>query len=186
MKDEMKVIRINKNIATEFVSKKHYSRKPSIYWDGFGLVENDHIVGVAVYGQPSPALQKHAFNRKVYDNFSFSFMELSRLVVQSKTPNAASFLIGRSLQMLQPPVAVVSYADTRHGHCGIIYQATNWLYTGSTVSHDKLYIIDGMEYHPLSLRSHLGITNPGSWAKENKIETVSPKKKHRYFFFCWK
>jgi hypothetical protein len=67
-------------------------------------------------------------------------------------------------------------------HCGIIYQATNWLYTGATKSHDKAYIVDGKRTHPMTLRDQ-GITDPTRWAKENGIEMVKPMEKHRYFQF---
>jgi len=173
----MRVISITKKIADEFVSKKHYSRRASIFWAGFGLVENDQIVGVVVYGQPSPAIQKHAFKDR-----DFRLYELSRLVIQSKTKNAASFLIANSLRMLEQPCAIVSYADTEYNHCGIVYQATNWIYTGATKSHDKLYLINGVKTHSMTLRDK-GITNPMTWAKENKIETIPPQLKHRYFQF---
>ena len=69
------------------------------------------------------------------------------------------------------------------GHCGIVYQATNWLYTGETVSHDKAYIVDGERLHPMTLRDR-GITDPTRWAKENGVEMVKPSVKHRYFYFC--
>jgi hypothetical protein len=174
----MKVIKCSKEVCELFVKQKHYSRKPSIFWEGFALVEKDNIEGVIVYGQPSPPIQKHAFRDR-----DFRLYELSRLVVQSKTKNAASFLIANSLKILSSkPCAVVSYADMAHNHCGIVYQATNWLYTGSTVSHDKLYIIDGEKIHPMTLRDR-GITNPATWARENKIDSIKPEPKHRYFTF---
>ena len=31
-----------------------------------------------------------------------------------------------------------------------------------------------------------GITDPTRWAKENNIETIKPKEKHRYFYFVGK
>ena len=175
----MKVIPTTKEICDEFVSKKHYSRRPSIFWSGFALVEDDSIQGVAVFGQPSPPLQKYAFKDR-----EFRMYELARVVVQTKTKNAASFLIGGALQQLEPrPCAVVSFADSEQGHAGYIYQATNWLYTGATVSHDHLYIVDGKRTHPMSLRDK-GITNPKEWADANGIETVKPMEKHRYFYLC--
>lgn len=174
----MHVIPINKKIADEFVTVKHYSRRSSIFWTAFGLVENGLITGVAVYGQPSPPIQKHAFHDR-----DFRLFELSRVVVQSKTKNAASYLVGNSLKMIEPkPCAVISYSDMEQNHCGIIYQATNWIYTGSTRSHDKSYIVDGKRVHPMTLRDQ-GITNPTTWAKQNNIEMVKPFDKHRYFFF---
>lgn len=83
--------------------------------------------------------------------------------------------------MLEQPSAVVSYADTEWGHAGIIYQATNWIYTGATKSHDHAYLVDGVRTHPMTLRDR-GITDPKRWAKENGIKTLPPCEKHRYFF----
>lgn len=173
----MKVVKLDKATCELFVLHKHYSRRASVFWAGFGLEENGKVVGVAVYGQPSPPVQRHAFSDR-----DFRLYELSRVVVQTTTPNAASFLVANSLKMLpEQPCAVVSYADTEQGHCGIIYQATNWLYTGATKSHDKAYIVDGKRVHPMTLRDR-GITDPTRWAKENGIATVPPMEKHRYFF----
>jgi hypothetical protein len=172
----MTILPIDKSTSDRFVREKHYSRSPSIFWAGFGLEIDGLIQGVIVYGQPSPPIQKHAFNDR-----NFRLYELSRLVVQTKEKNAASFLIAGSLKMLEKNSAVVSYADSEHGHCGIVYQATNWLYTGATMSHDHVYIVDGVRTHPMSLRDK-GITNPKEWAKKNGIKTVKPMVKHRYFY----
>lgn len=177
----MSVIPASRDICEKFVKEKHYSRRASIFWAGFALVENDHVAGVAVYGQPSPQIQLSAFRDR-----DFRLYELARVVVQTKTKNAASFLVARSLKLLEPkPCAVISYADSEQWHCGIIYQATNWLYTGATVSHDKAYIIDGKRTHPMTLRDR-GITDPGRWAKERGIQAVAPLPKHRYFQFVGK
>lgn len=174
----MKIVSISKSIAEQFVINKHYSHRASIFWAGFGLVEGNMITGVIVYGQPSPPIQRHAFVER-----DFKLFELSRLVIQSSTKNAASFLVANSLKMLEPkPCAVISYADMEQNHCGIVYQATNWIYTGATVSHDKAYIVDGKRVHPMTLRDR-GITNPTAWARENNIEMIHPAEKHRYFQF---
>lgn len=175
--NQMKVIPVDKSTCEEFVTKKHYSRRMSIFWKGFALVEDDMITGVVIFGQPSPSIQSHAF-----DDRDFRLYELTRVVVQSKTKNASSYLVANALKMLDAPCAVVSYADMEQNHCGIIYQATNWYYTGATVSHDHLYLINGKRVHSMTLRDQ-GITSPKTWAKENNIETVKPSPKHRYFFF---
>lgn len=170
------IVRIDKKTADLFVVSKHYSRRAPIFWAGFGLVVNGLIDGVVVYGQPSAPVQKHAFA-----NRDFKLYELSRLVVQTDLKNAASILVGRSLAMLERPSAVVSYADTEWGHAGIVYQATNWLYTGATKSHDHAYLIDGVRTHPMTLRGR-GVTDPKRWARENGVQTLPPAEKHRYFF----
>ena len=174
-----RVLPTTKQVAEAFVLKKHYSHRASIFWAGFALVdEEDVIQGVVVYGQPSPPIQRSAFKDR-----DFKLYELARLVVQTRQRNAASFLISASLSQLEQPCAVVSYADMEMQHCGIVYQATNWLYTGATVSHDHAYLVDGKRVHPMTLRDR-GITNPKAWAKENGIETIKPMPKHRYFFLC--
>ena len=175
----MKVIPVNKQTADLWVSKKHYSRRPSIFWAGFGLEINGKLEGVVVYGQPSPPIQKHAFKDR-----DFRLYELSRLVIQTKEKNAASFLIGNSLRMLEKPCAVISYADSEWNHCGFVYQATNWLYTGATKSHDHSYLVNGERLHPMTVRDRFGVTNLKQWAKENSIQTLKPEPKHRYFFLC--
>lgn len=172
----MEVRPISKKQADAVVSRRHYSRRPSIFWAGFGLVIDGMVEGVVVYGQPSPQTSKHAFADR-----DFRLYELSRLVVQTPEPNAASFLVGRSLRLLERHSAVVSFADSGWGHAGCVYQATNWIYTGGTVSHDHLYLVDGERLHPMTLRDR-GIKDPKRWAKENGIETVKPDLKHRYFF----
>lgn len=174
----MKVIKLNRKQCNEFVSKKHYYRKLGIFWEGFGLIEKGMIMGVCVYGQPSPMIQKHAFSDR-----DFRLYELTRLVVQSKTKNASSFLIAHSLKMLKSkPCAVVSYADSAMNHCGIVYQATNWLYTGSPKACGKNVVINGKIYHPSTL-SDMGIKNQHKWAKEKGYELIPQKPKHRYFQF---
>ncbi len=177
MNPNMKVVKLSKSECDEWVKLKHYSRRAPIFWAGFGLEIGGMIEGVCVYGQPSPPIQKHAFKDR-----DFQLFELARLVVQTTEKNAASFLVGNSLQMLSAPCAVVSYADTEQGHSGIVYQATNWIYTGATKSHDKAYLVDGVRTHPMTLRDR-GITDPGRWAKEHGIQTVPPMEKHRYFQF---
>lgn len=173
----MKVVAITARQATAFVLTKHYSRRAPIFWAGFGLEIAGRIEGVCVFGQPSPPIQKHAFKER-----DFRLYELARLVIQTPERNAASFLIAGALRLLEPPCAVVSYADMEQQHCGIVYQATNWIYTGATISHDHAYLVEGRRVHPMTLRDK-GITDPKRWAKENGVETVKPAPKHRYFFF---
>ena len=175
----MKIEKITKEVANSVVSNKHYSQRLGIFWEGFGLYKDDVLIGVCCYGQPSAAIQKHAFK-----NRDFRLYELTRLVVDSNHKNAASFLISNSIKMLSnKPCAVISYADSAHGHSGIVYQATNWLYTGSVVSHDSLYLIDGVPTHPMTIRDRLGITKPAQYAKENNLTKIKPSPKHRYFYF---
>jgi len=171
--------RIDKATAKAVVEALHYRKTLGVFWEAFGLYEGDKLAGVVCYGQPSAPIQKHAFKGR-----DFRLYELTRLVISNGYTNCASMLISDSLKMLnEQPSAVISYADSALGHVGIVYQASNWLYTGATTSHDKLYLVDGKALHPMTLRDQFGVTNPSVWARENNITTVPPSPKHRYFYF---
>ena len=176
---KMIVQKIQKQTANKIISNKHYSKRLGIFWEGFALLINDKITGIVCYGQPSAPIQKHAFKDR-----DFRLYELTRLVVDRDIKNGASYLISHSLKMLSSqPASIISFSDLAHGHSGIVYQATNWTYTGSTVSHDCLYKVNEELIHPMTLRDKLGIKDPKRWAKENNIEIIKPKPKHRYFYF---
>lgn len=71
---------------------------------------------------------------------------LSRLVVAPDVPaNGASFLLGASMRLLDRdrwPI-LATYADTRHGHTGAIYRATNWCCDGEVKAGDVWIGPDG-------------------------------------------
>lgn len=175
----MNVVRIDKKTAAEWIEAKHYRRTLGIFWEAFALVEYGLITGVVCYGQPSAPIQRHAFADR-----DFRLYELTRLVTQTGNKNAASFLISRSLKMLKSqPCAVISYADGAMGHYGIVYQATNWTYTGAVKAHDKFYKVGEELLHPMTVKDRFGVTSPTAWARENNVEMVLPEPKHRYFQF---
>jgi hypothetical protein len=175
----MIVQRIDKALAERVVSAKHYSRRLGIFWEGYGLFEGCELLGVCCFGMPSAPIQKHAFTDR-----DFRLYELSRLVVEPCVKNGASYLIAHALRQLSVrPAAIISYADSAHGHCGIVYQATNWLYTGAVKAHDTLYLVNGVPTHPMTLRDTLGVLDPVRWAKDNGIRRVPAQPKHRYFTF---
>ena len=63
--------------------------------------------------------------------------------------NTESKLISSSLKMLPPEIKVVlSFADESMGHCGIIYQATNWYYCGKNKGGKMLENENGLRLHP--------------------------------------
>ena len=174
----MQVKKIENRIASQIIQAKHYKKSLGLVWESFGLYDREKIVGVCCYGQPPASIQKYAFTDKIW------IYELKRLVIDRGIENGASFLISNSLKMLKhKPCAVVSYADEGAGHCGIVYQATNWIYAGKNKSHDSAYVVDGKVMHPLNIRRMYGVTNPTQWAKENGYEKQEQTFKHRYFCY---
>ncbi|RLK54839.1 hypothetical protein CLV68_5228 [Actinokineospora cianjurensis] len=97
----------------------------------------------------------------------------------------------RQLRAASPGLRlVVSFADTTQGHHGGIYQAGNWIYTGTTDPHTLSYVVHGREIHGRSLR-HLAVARgPGETAEEFVRRTIdphvrsitTPTLKHRYLY----
>ena len=159
------VTRISYGECKNLILNVHYAKRmPSISF-AYGLFENGFMQGIVTYGSPaSPSLCKGVCGPS-YQN---SVIELNRLVLVNNKKNEASFLVGHSLRMLPKYKIVVSYADTKQGHIGFVYQATNWIYTGLTARRTDMAGKKGSH----SRHSH---NNPN-----NRVERSS---KHRYVFF---
>ena len=161
----MTVLPINLFEVEPWLMHKHYARRmPSISYS-FGLYEDGILVGICTYGMPaSPNLCIGVCGSIHKDKV----IELNRLCIDTKTKNSASILVGRSLQMLPSPSIVVSYADTAKNHIGYVYQATNFLFTGTTKERTDMAGKDGQHSrHSFGDRS-------------NRIDRSA---KHRYVFF---
>lgn len=68
-----------------------------------------------------------------------SVLTCSRLVIHPQVPtNGASFLLGRSMSMIDRSkwATLLTYADTKEGHTGAIYLATNWTQVGPVAAGD--------------------------------------------------
>ena len=113
-----------------FIEIWHYSKsagKTSIYRHGL-YHRLDELTQIGPYGIAlwHPAMRNIGKGLDCEDN---EVLSLSRLAIEPGLPtNAASFLLGRSMKLIDRerwPV-LVTYADTRMGHTGAIYKATNW------------------------------------------------------------
>lgn len=144
----------------------HYAhRLPSISY-AYGLFENGELIGCCTFGSPaSPSLVKGVCGGQ----FMKQVVELNRLVLKYNRKNEASYLVSRALKLLPKPKVVVSYADTKQSHVGIVYQATNFLFTGTTKPRTD---IDTGEKHS---RHYEGITD---YSKRKERSA-----KHRYVMF---
>jgi hypothetical protein len=66
-------------------------------------------------------------------------------VDDSVPKNGESYLIGNSVKSAGKDI-VVSFADTAENHVGIVYQATNWLYTGLSAKRTDWHV-EGYDKH---------------------------------------
>lgn len=165
MKSEYEVVQIPYSATKDWILNIHYAKRmPSISF-AYGLYRHDEMVGMVSYGTPaSPFLCKGICGEEHKKNV----IELNRLVLKDNLPNEASFLVSRSLKLLPRPKVVVSYADTAQDHAGIIYQACNFLFTGTTKPRTDMAGKDGKHS-----RHHLG-------DRQNRINRSA---KHRYVYF---
>ena len=78
-----------------------------------------------------------AFLGKPYNLVQGEFLELTRMALNGKqesTSKAMSIAI-KLVKKNNPSVKLlISYADKKQNHFGVIYQATNWIYVGSSKS----------------------------------------------------
>jgi hypothetical protein len=118
----------------EFVKKHHYSHGIHNGPMTYGLYRDMELIGVCAFANPcSEAVCASVFGLE----HKRSVTELHRLVIIDDTPkNTESWFIVRALKMLKrdrPQYnAVLSFADATEGHLGVIYQATNAIYTGTS------------------------------------------------------
>jgi len=148
-----------------FLLNIHYAKRiPSISY-AYGLFDNDDLIGVCTFGSPaSPYLCKGLLgekNKKLV-------IELNRLCLLYNRKNEASFLVSKSIKLLPKPKAIVSYADSAMGHIGIIYQASNFIFTGTTKPRTDMASKDGKHS-----RHNMG----------DPSIRVNRSSKHRYVYF---
>jgi hypothetical protein len=111
-------------------------------------------------------------------------VELVRMALNGKQESTTKAM-SISLKLLKndaPNVKlVVSYADSEQGHYGIIYQATNWFYTGFSI--DSNLIIDGKREHRRTLGSRFGTCSSEKLkTKGHKVEIYKTKPKWKYIY----
>lgn len=170
------------------IVKYHYLHRPAPCSFAFGLFElnadcsglfiSDKLVGVITYGTPSSAPLRSGICGPEEKN---NVIELTRLWIEDSTPkNAESFLIGNTLRMVNKEI-IVSFAEVSAGHIGIVYQATNWIYTGLSAKRTN-WTIEGCTLHGQTIGDRYSRKELGSLFGE-KFSLKDRPRKHRYIFF---
>ncbi len=155
--------------AIEFLLPRHYSgRKPCITYS-FGYFENEILKAVCTFGKPASNSLCIGVCGKQYSEKVF---ELNRLctdgIIEIQLSKFVSWCLG---QLKNKDLIIVSYADTQMSHHGYIYQATNWIYTGSTKSRTDKYTEGGAHCRHYDNDKQNGLRKFRS-------------SKHRYVYFC--
>ena len=164
----------------DMVVENHYLHRKAPCSFAFGLVENstDKIVGVVIYGTPSSSTLRSGICGIEEKN---NVIELTRLWIEDGTPrNSESFLIGNTLSKVDKEI-VVSYAEIEQGHLGIVYQATNWIYTGLSAKRTN-WTIKGVNKHCQTIADKYSASELREIYGDD-FKSVERPRKHRYVFF---
>ena len=108
-------------------------------------------------------VRRYCFWRGANNNLAKNFgknsgevLELERVALNSKQ-EFTSQAVAMALKQLHKddPLCkiVVSYSDHRQRHLGTIYQATNWIYLGLTITSDTQYFYNGKWTHERSINA---------------------------------
>jgi hypothetical protein len=129
----------------------HYSKcLPAGKLFKVGVWEDSRFVGVVIFSRGA--------NNNIGKPFGLEqteCVELTRIALRDHRHFVSEIMMQalRKLKETNPGLRlVVSYADPEQGHVGGIYQATNWIYTGTTLP-QRLYLINGRLYHARAIQS---------------------------------
>ena len=174
------VRQIENQLATQVVVENHYLHRKAPCSRAFGLFDPDgDLRGVVLYGVPaSVPLVKGVLGPE----HRHLVGELTRLWLDDDVPkNGESFLIGRTVRHSGYEV-IVSFADTSQGHSGVVYQATNWLYTGLSSAHKDWRLLGHETRHTRHTWDQWGGIEGAKKAIPERMIQVDRPRKHRYIW----
>jgi len=147
----------------DFIEKHHYSKsingvKVSYC---FKVVWNSQLVGGVLFGAMSTTAWKRFADSEI------KVLELRRLVLLDVAEkNSESRVIGFCLRWIKKNdrnvEVIVSYADPKYGHSGVIYKASNFEYIGTTGKDKGFFDPEtNKTYHSRALRTkYKGVYKP--------------------------
>ena len=199
---KLSIRQIDKPTAKKMVVKYHYSQlwtKCSVALGLFTETGKEHsffdepeeeMIGVIVYGDPIGRLTGQSISDEIDRT---EVLELTRLFIHDGYgSNIESWFISQSFNWLRknmPEIkALISYASPVEGHCGTIYQATNWIYQGNNNRWNDGWLFkfeeDGRWKHGRTIFPYYNSNDP----KEIQTKVTEPfwikkeQQKHRYVY----
>lgn len=157
----------------------HYSKTvPTGKLVGFGVWEDEKFKGVVLFGRGVGNAQIERYGIHLTQG-----AELVRVALREHDAPVTK-IVSISIKLLKkknPGLKIlVSYADSRQGHLGIIYQAGNWVYTGKAKTTPD-YLYKGKYYH---VRSMNRMIKNGKFDRAfvNSLPTRSGGERLRYLY----
>ena len=160
--------------AVAFLLPRHYSGRKPVVSKAFGLIDDGVLQAVITYGKPaSPSVCVGICGKE----YSGKVYELNRMCRSEEYRKPLSHFVSATLRMLKPfDWIVVSYSDTAMNHHGYVYQACNFLYTGTSAPHADKYVPEGSGHN----------RHAESFDVRKDEFSVERSIKHRYVYFCTK
>lgn len=167
---------VSYGLAQSVVREAHYLGKLGSTSVSLGMFIDGIPAGIVAFGTV-PANNAAAI---CGEEHSAHVLELTRLALFDWVPrNGESWLIAQSIRWLRLNRAdieiCISYADSTVGHCGTIYQATNWVYTGASTGDVVWECDNGIVLHPRTTGYSTDRLPPGHFRPAGA--------KHRYVTF---
>ena len=154
--EQQHYVAIDKTTATTLIVEHHYAHRPApISW-AWAIKLYGKFVGVLTIGKPQTYSTQASLVGEKFTTYPtpqnrfVDVYELNRLWLADELPAySESRFLGwclRELKKIRPSTILVSYADTARDHIGVVYQATNWLYTGSSVEFNDIVVEGYSDY----------------------------------------
>ena len=155
--DRLRVKVISRASAKRIVLACHYMKTfPQGAMVCLGIMDGDKCVGVCVLGHSSATTAK--VEKLVYDISKSEFLEMQRLWISDRYGhNSESRVLSLVMKLLKAHGVklVVTHAGGCKNDCGIVYQASGWLYFGRTRCRD-FYLTKVGEYKSLVAAMRFG------------------------------
>jgi hypothetical protein len=168
------------------VEKWHYSRRMVATIQKpvkVGVWEGGAFIGAVVFGCGASSSLGAQFGVGKQE-----VAELVRVALRSDHKTPVSRIAAIAIRMLkgQSPGLrlLISFADPHQGHNGGIYQAGNWIYTGTSDGSTVYIAKDGHEFHSRNIGSYTGYDKYGvkKYSREEMVATEERPGKHRYLY----
>ena len=185
LKHDIKLRKIPHKIASDMIIKNHYShRMPISTILNIGIYYKERLVGTIIYNQGNST----CYHNLIKGSKPQKNMELIRLWTEDDLPSG---LISRAISIKKikhnNPLLdfIISFADEGYAtHTGIIYQASNFIYTGTSEGTEIDYYLNGKKYHSRGVGATFGVSKLSELQKLFKSVRLVKRKnrKHRYIF----
>lgn len=178
-------LRVERASATDVcrpIVEQHYLHSmPAVVRECYRVDLEGELVGACVL----TAGARHS-HRLLQGAQPHHVVTLARLWLADELPsNSESRVLGILLRLLANAgrcKLIASYADPAAGHLGTIYQATGWIYLGTT-DPGRYLQIGGASVHPRTAHSRYGTNNVGHLQRTGVEAEWRPSvPKHRYVY----